>query len=267
MAQQIKVLLAATAVAAGATFTASTGHAQLRDPLGERGQFIVSADRLVPLFSWSRVAQDNFPGAVPAGASNAFSTQTQTSFSLFWGSGFTPQQPGDLFFAVPRVGFDYVVIPRLTIGTDLAFFFTVGSSTSTETDLQNGGTVNTSGGNGNTYVFGVAPRVGYLFRINDVLTFWPRGGLSFYSATTVSAPDNAGGNRHDNVNQLALDLEPQLVITPVSHFGFTVAIDGDIPLYGRHAQTNFAGNGTSTSVGANSSVAFFGVTLGMLGYL
>jgi hypothetical protein len=264
---QIKVLLAATAVAAAATFTARAGHAQqLRDPIGEKGQLIVSADRLVPLFSWSRVAQDTL-GGIPAGASSQFTTQTQTSFSLFWGSGFTPQQPGELFFAVPRVGFDYVVIPRLTIGTDLAFFFTVGSSTSTETDLQNGGTLNTSGGNGNTYVFGVAPRVGYLFRINDLLTFWPRGGLSFYTATTVSPPNAANATTHNNVNQLALDLEPQLVITPVSHFGFTVAIDGDIPLYGRHAVTTFNGNGGSTSVAANSSVGFFGVTLGMLGYL
>lgn len=263
---QIKVLLAATAVAAAATFSASAGHAQpLRDPIGERGQFIVSADRLVPLFSWTRVAQDAFPGAVPAGASNQFSTQTQTSFSLFWGSGFTPQQPGELFFAVPRVGFDYVVIPRLTVGTDLAFFFTVGSSTSTETDLQNGGTVNASGGNGNTYVFGIAPRVGYLMPLGNLpLYFWGRGGFSFYTATNT----NDGATVHNNVNQLAFDLEPTLVWTPVTHFGLTASIDGDVPLYGRHSTTTFGNNGqTVTDFTANSSEAFFGITLGMLGYL
>src|SRR5207253_2390524 len=164
---QIKVLLAATAVAAAATFTCTAGHAQqLRDPLGERGQFIVSADRLVPLFSWSRDAEDLVN--VPPNASNEFTTDTQESFSFFWGSAFT-QSPALLFFAIPRVGFDYVIVPRLTVGTDLAIFFTVGSNHSDEVDLQNGGTQNASSNpNGNLFVFGVAPRVGYLLRISDL---------------------------------------------------------------------------------------------------
>jgi hypothetical protein len=261
---RIKVLLAATAVAA-ATFIASNGHAQTHTPIGEKGQFIISADRLVPLFSWTRDAQDTLPGALPPNASNEFTTDTQTSFSFFWGSNFN-QSPGPLFFAIPRIGFDYVVIPHLTVGTDLAIFFTVDTHHSDETDLNNGATTVNTRSNNSIFSFGIAPRVGYMIRINDLLTFWPRGGLSFYTLTSVTPTQAAGNSTHDNWNQLALDLEPQLVITPVSHFGFTVAIDGDIPLYGRFAETAFAANGTSNSVAVNSSIAFFGVTLGMLGY-
>lgn len=263
---QIKAVLTAAAVATTATFAASTGHAQLRDPFGERGQFVLSADRLVPLFSWTRVAQDAFPNALGANVTNQFAVDTQTSFSLFWGSAFT-QAPATLFFAIPRVGVDYFVVPHLTVGADLAFFFTVGGSHATETDLANGSSTTTSTSNSNLFVLGFAPRVGYVFRLNDAFSFWPRGGLSFYTAT-ANNPTQAGGNSsHDNVNQLALDLEPQIVYTPVSHFGLTAAIDGDIPLYGRHSHTDFGNNGSTTdSVAANSSVAFFGVTLGMLGY-
>jgi hypothetical protein len=262
---RIKVLLAATAVAA-ATFTASNGHAQTHTPIGEKGQFIISADRLVPLFSWSRVARDVLPGMLPANAQNEFTTNTQTSFSFFWGSAFNTTQPATVFFAIPRVGFDYVVIPRLTIGTDLALFVTADTHTSDETDFNNGSTTVNSSGNGTLFAFGVAPRVGYMIRISDLLTFWPRGGLSFYTFTAIGATQADGSTTHDNTNQLALDLEPQLVITPVSHFGFTAAIDGDIPLYGRHAVTRFNGNGSTNSVAVNSSIAFFGITLGMLGY-
>jgi hypothetical protein len=263
---RIKVLLAATAVAA-ATFVASTGRAQTHTPIGERGQFIVSADRLVPFFSWSRVAQDAFPSMIPAADSDVFAVDTQTSFSFFWGSSFNTTQPATVFFGIPRVGLDYVVIPRLTLGTDLAFFFTVDTHHSDEIDAQNNsGTMVTSRGNGSIFAFGVAPRVGYMFHINDLLTFWLRGGFSFYTFTQVTPPQADGSTRHDNTNQFSGDLEPQLVITPVSHFGFTVAIDGDIPIYGRHAQTTFNPDGTSASQGANSSIAFFGITLGMLGY-
>jgi hypothetical protein len=254
---RIKVLLAATAVAA-ATFTASTGHAQTHTPIGEKGQLIFSADRLVPLFSWSRVAQDDLN--VP----NRFTTTNQTSFSFFWGSNFF-SQPASIFFAIPRVGFDYVVIPHLTVGTDLALFVTADFHQSTETDV-NGNSNTISTGSGTLFSFGIAPRVGYMIHINDLLTFWPRGGLSFYTFTTITPQDGMGNTTHTNVTQLAVDLEPQLVITPVSHFGFTVAIDGDIPFYGRQAITTFAGNGSSNSNAANSSIGFFGITLGMLGY-
>jgi hypothetical protein len=256
----MRTFAAAGAVAA-LLLQPSLARAQTKADFGTRGEFILSADRLVPLFSWTRVAQDDLPGALGMGVNNSFTSTTQTSFSFFWGSS-TPQE---LFFSVPRVGFDYVVIPNLTIGGDLALFFTVGSNRSSETDFANGTSQSASGDNGGFFLFGIAPRAGYILRLSDLWALWFRGGLSFYTGTT-SNPQNGGPSTHASVDQFALDLEPQVVFTPVPHFGLTAAIDGDIPLVGRHWITTFAPNGTSTTQSASSSSAFVGVTLGMLGY-
>lgn len=218
----------------------------------------------MPLFSWSRVAQDDLP-PLPAGVSNSSTTTTQTSFSFFWGST-GPAAIPEVFYAVPRVGFDYTILPNVTIGGDIGLFFTTGNSSSQETDNTNGSSVTTSVDNGGLFVFGIAPRAGYILRLNDMFAFWLRGGLSFYTETASTAKRADGSYSHDNTDQFALDLEPQFVFTPVQHFGLTATLDGDIPLAGQHAHTDFGGNGGSAEASASSSVAFFGLTLGMLGY-
>ncbi len=253
--RSIERALWAIGAAAGTFLVGSTARAEDKDGLADRGHFVVSADRLVPLFSWTRVAQDDLNNA------NASTTTTETSFSLLWGS--TPGQ--EVFFSVPRAGFDYTVLPRFTVGGDLIVFFTAGTSFSRTTPTANNGSTTTNNGNGGQFVFGIAPRVGYLMPLGNLpLYFWGRGGFSFYTATNT----NDGATVHNNVNQLAFDLEPTLVWTPVTHFGLTASIDGDVPLYGRHSTTTFGNNGqTVTDFTANSSEAFFGITLGMLGYL
>jgi hypothetical protein len=253
MTRTMRTFTAAGTLAA-ALLTPALARAQTREEFGERGQFILSADRLVPLFSWSRVAQNAFPSNVPATDTQIFTTDTQTSFSFFWGA--TPEQ--ETIFTVPRIGFDYVVIPHLTVGGDIVVYFTVGGGTSTETDFTNGGSQTRSQDVDNFLVFGIAPRVGYVLRLSNLFSLWLRGGLSFYTET-ASHPNNT----HDNTDQFALDLEPQFVFTPVPHFGITAALDGDIPLAGQHSTTDFTNRFEQS---AASSIAYFGVTLGMLGY-
>jgi hypothetical protein len=84
---------------------------------------------------------------------------------------------------------------------------------------------------------------------------------------TVKSTDPGGTGATDSVNynQFALDLDPQLVITPLPHFGFTAGVTGDIPIAGGHAETHTDGGG-STSASASSSLLFVGVTGGLVGW-
>jgi hypothetical protein len=98
-------------------------------------------------------------------------------------------------------------------------------------------------------------------------TLWLRGGVSFYTGTLSSGRAANGAYVHFNADQFAVDLEPQIVFTPVHHFGLTAAVNGDIPVVGRHSQTGYNANGDAvTEQSAPASAAFVGLTLGMIGY-
>lgn len=245
-----------TAVGAmlGVMATSSLAQAQSRE-LGTPGEFIISADRLVPLFAYTRVDQHTAP--------NSSTTTSQTSISLLWGEN--TQQP--VFFTVPRAGFDYVVIPNLTIGGDLAIYFSLGSNVSSKTTDAAGTTTTTSGGNGGVFLFGIAPRVGYILRLNHFISFWFRGGVSFYTQTNNGPKLNAAGAFDRTMNdEFALDLDPQVVFTFVPHFGVTAGLTADIPLSGETAATQFNGTGGSLEESEGLSQLFFGVTVGLIGY-
>jgi hypothetical protein len=269
-----RMMLTFTTAAAMTAVLSTTGvaGAQTKTELGDRGQFILGADRLVPLVSWSRISQDDFGGMSSTASS-------QTGLSFFWGftapveggNGAPAQLPNGaaaqaqrLFFTVPRVGFDYVVVPHVTVGGNVAVYFTAGSNVSTTFNV-NGNTV--SGGNGGLLLFGIEPRGGYLLHLSDMWTLWLRGGLSFYTGTLNTGQRANGSYSHFNADEFAIDLEPQIVFTPVQHFGLTAAVDGDIPFVGRHSETDYNGGGAATGEqSAPSTVMYFGLTLGMIGY-
>ncbi|MCL2450090.1 MAG: hypothetical protein FWD17_14170 [Polyangiaceae bacterium] len=254
---------------AAALGTPTAARAQAKTAFGQKqGEFILSADRLVPLISWWRVAQDDFgpPPNAPAG-STSFSTQSQTSISFFWGSAETGAAPLEAFYAVPRVGLDYTIVPHVTVGGDIGLFFTAGTNQSQQVDLPNGSNSTASGSAGSLFVFGIAPRAGYILNLNDSFAIWLRGGFSFYTATSSTEKDPMTGNyTHNNTDQFAIDLEPTFVYTPVPHFGLTASLDGDIPVAGRRSVTNYQASGANTEASVSSSMAFVGLTLGMLGY-
>jgi hypothetical protein len=264
--------LMAVAASIGVLLTASLAHAQGREAFGHQGQFIISADRLVPIFSYTHTAQDNYnPGP---GNSKAVAFYNQTSISLLWGSvSSTPAAsdglnriPSDTFFTVPRVGFDYVIVPNVTIGGNVVVFFTLGGSNGTDVTANNGSTTTTKFDNPGALVFGVAPRGGYILPLTDLFSLWLRGGFSYYVASAKSSNNaNPQSSLSTSANQFALDLDPQFVITPVPHFGFTVGLTADIPLAGGHSAETVTG-GTSRTTSAWSSIFFLGVTGGILGY-
>ncbi|MBV9947576.1 MAG: hypothetical protein JOZ69_12050 [Myxococcales bacterium] len=263
--------LTAALVSLGAMLSASPALAQEHRVLGQKGQFILSADRLFPLFAFSHVSEDRF--LPPGGASRLTDTTNQTSISLLWGAlnpipiAGAGNGIGGLVinpFAVPRVGVDYTIIPNLTIGGDLAVYFTLGGNQDTETVNNNGASMTTSVGSPSFFVFGLAPRAGYVLPLTDLFTLWLRGGFSYYleSGKTTNGPTTTTST----VNQFALDLDPQVVFTLIPHVGFTAGLSLDIPLTGGHSQTTDNNNGNSISQSAGSSILFFGITAGLLAY-
>jgi hypothetical protein len=245
---------------------------------GNQGEFIISADRLFPVFGYTKASVDTAANLGP-GVQKETTSDDASMLGVFWGGapGFELNAGGvggglpfavPNVFTVPRVGFDYTIVPNVTIGGDLILFFTLGGTHSTQTINTNGSTQTTTNNEPTSTVFGVAPRGGYILRLSDLLALWLRGGFSFYTVNAkLTTTDNANNQTTTTVgyNQLALDLDPQLVITPFPRFGFTVGLTGDIPLTGGHFVSVTTPN-ASTTVSAGSSLLFIGATAGILGW-
>jgi hypothetical protein len=226
---------------------ASTAGAEPLD-FGARGQFALSADRLSPLFSYSRISTDTGGGDS--------TTNTTTSMSLLWTGA-----PEDVY-DVPRVGLDYVVAPSITVGGEL--FGTIPFSASRSTTM---GGMTTSRDTAKYSAFGIGARGGYVLALSHGLAFWPRGGLSYARESTSNAINMmGGGSQSTTVSQFALNLEPIFMIQAAPHVGVVFGPVLDIPLSGNtHNEVTI---GTMTVSTDNSTSQFhFGITLGLLGWL
>lgn len=261
--------LTAALVTLAVLTTAPLAMAQKAE-FGQQGEFIISADRLVPLFGFSSLSIDN--GTTGNQTKNT-STITQTSLSFFYGGTPAPGLLGNgsndiganLFYTVPRLGFDYVIVPNVTIGGDIVLYFTLGGSTSSEVDTNSGMSTNTSSGNPSTTLFGLAPRGGYILQLNDMFSLWLRGGFSYYTATVKQTVPNGGGSTSGSEHQPSIDLDPTMVFTPIPHVGFTGSLTADIPFAGGVSTTTTNG-GQTVNVSNSASAFYFGLTLGMLAH-
>jgi hypothetical protein len=264
----MKRFFVAVAVVASVVFVGPFARAQPQQQFGEKGEFILDADRLMPLLTYAHFSRDLPP---PGGTTGASHSGDNTTLGLFYGSTLDLNAegggdfPSSAFFAVPRLGFDYVFTANMTIGADLVVFGTLGGGQSTETTFANGTAMTSQQTSQSLALFGLAPRFGYIMKLTDGFSLWLRGGLSFYYGTlkTSGAAGNALSN--DSEEHVALDLEPQLVYTPIPHVGFTAAVNADL-------SPSFAGGYTHTdnllnvSVSKSSDVVFLGITLGLVAY-
>ncbi|WP_394825585.1 hypothetical protein [Pendulispora albinea] len=232
-------------VLGAALLAASPASAQGKLDLGEKGQFILSADRLMPLFSYQsfKTGDDNN------------SDSTSSSNISFVTSNLTHRT----VFDVPRLALDYAVIDSLTVGGSVFVGFDVGSDV---TQKRNGTSTSTDGAK--TNFFGFAPRVGYVLNLTHNIAFWPRGGLSYIRrSTTIKGQNDA--EETTSANQFALDIEPMFVISPAQHFGITIGPNIDIPLTGT-AKNERKANGRTDSSSVDSTQFYFGINAGLLGY-
>lgn len=227
---------------------ASTAGAEPVEDFGAKGHFIISADRLSPLISYTRVrAAGNNQGD--------YNTTSTTSMSLLW-SG----QAQD-FYDIPRIGLDYVIAPKVTLGG--AIFGTLPMSSSEER-TQNG--VTDTRDSTRVSAFGIGARIGYVIPLTPTVSFWPRGGLSYARVTSTSVDPQGVTQGSDTVSQPALNLEPLFVIQPAPHFGIVVGPVVDLPLAGSE-HTELQAMGGTLSFDTDTSQLHLGITVGLLGWL
>jgi hypothetical protein len=262
--------LIAIAVAASAVLIGSTALAQTQQEFGDKGEFIIGGDRLMPLLAYSHFSRSMPP---PGGTTDASQDGDNTTLGLFYGSTLDINNHGDLgtdfpssaFFAVPRVGLDYVIAPNITIGGEVVVFFTLGGGRSTQTDFANGTSMTSEQESQSLTVFGLAPRGGYIMKLTNVFSLWLRGGLSFYNGTLTTAGPGGATQTNDSQHQFALDLEPQLVYTPIPHVGFTAGIDCDLApsFLGGYSHQDVQVN---TTINGSTDVVYLAASLGMIAY-
>ena len=122
---------------------------------------------------------------------------------------------------------DYFVIQNLSVGGTIAFNYTAPP------------------GDGHSTSFGIGPRVGYNIGISDLISIWPKAGLSI-SHTSVSTTVPASGSTpavsgSASNTALALNLFVPVMFHPAPHFfaGFGPFLDTD--LSGDNKATTFGG--------------------------
>lgn len=244
-------------ILAGSAEASAAGDA---NGMGQKGQLIVSADRLFSLFNFT-----SFSVTRTVNGNSVTQSQSGSSMALLWGQEETVLEGGGRLtdpHTVPRLAIDFTVIDRLTLGGTLVLAFGLGGSTEVKA-----GNTTSSTDSPTTTVFGIAPRVGYIIPVGEVLAIWPRGGFSFYSQSTKSKDTQNNNTVTTSVSgsQFSLDLDPVLAIVPIPHLFFTVGPLVNIPLTGTFKTT--VENGANTVERSDDlSIFHFGIAAGMGGW-
>ncbi len=236
--------------------TASSASADEPRPFGDRGQLIVTADRLVPLVGYTSQSITESDGDITT-------KTTDTGASVAFLFGREPQF--GVMHTVPRVAVDVTVFPRVTIGTSFAVAFGLdGTHTEERTPRAGQRTVRENAIPGST-LLGFAPRVGYVVPLGRNLTFWPRAGLAFYSVKSqreVTSNLGVTSSAAETDTIFSLDLDPQLVWTPLPHVMAHVGPLANLPLAGAH-ETSFAQAAEVKDRSDDLTVFHFGISAGL----
>jgi hypothetical protein len=198
--------VASLAVALVCTATAGVASAQASP---RRGQVTIAVERVFGF----HMLHTEIEG--PGGDQEA----DLSSLGLMW-------MRSESAFHQPRAAIDFFLTDGLSLGGSIAFY-----SWGDDSD-RNG--------------FLLYPRVGYGIGLGDSVTFWPRGGITYFSE---EAP---GGN--PEYTQVALSGEAMFVIWPRRDWGFLLGPTIDLGLTGEVGDADFRQQA-------------FGVTFGLLGSL
>jgi hypothetical protein len=230
----MRLRIAPSLLASAAILVSATGaHAEGDGPFGAHRQLMISADRLMPVFGYT--AQ-----TVTANDGDTKTVTTDSGVSAAFLVGREPTL--GLIHTIPRVAVDYTPIPRLTIGTAFVVAFGIGGTHLEERTPKNEPATKHETSNPGSTILGFAPRVGYIFPVGKKLAFWPRGGLAFYSVSSKRAAESELGVTSTATvtdTTFSLDLDPQLVWTPIPNVLVLVGPVANLPLSGSH-DTAFA---------------------------
>jgi hypothetical protein len=221
--------------------------------------FVISAERLTSILSWSQGSKSTGTFTDPATGTSFTSTnegeESGTDVSLLSAGGFL-----DNPFSLPRVGFDYMFSNGLTIGGSLSYVVTSGESEDKDSD----GTTRTED-RPTVDIFLLAPRLGMFLGATPKLGIWLRGGITRWALSSERDRDNGDGTTTRTTyaaTLVAVTLDPQLVISPVPHVGITVGPTLDIGVSGSAETTG--SSSTSGSVDTELTASSYGVTAGLV---
>jgi hypothetical protein len=222
---------------------------------GERNQLVITADRLVPIFGYTTQA-------ITVNEGDTTTTITDSGASMAFLVGHEPSL--GTMHTVPRLAVDFTPLPSFTIGTAFVLAFGLdGTHTEERIPKDQPATIRENERPGAT-LFGFAPRVGYVLPIGKNLAFWPRAGLAFYSAKTQREQTSNSGvtsTATETDSIFSLDLDPQLVWTPLPHLLVHAGTLTNIPLTGSH-ETSFAQAGEHKDRSDDLSLIHIGISAG-----
>jgi len=200
--------------------------------------FIVSAERLTTLAYWTvsenEPAQSNGFGGVISG------TKRDTSGVDV---SFLGNAPLGNVHNIPRLGFDGRLPNGLTLGGSLSYIVSSSDTETADTSSSSSSTSRTFE-NPTQAVFLMGARIGVLFEASRYVSLWLRGGGTRLSVSADSKIfDNNSGTQtnftHTETTTLyTINLEPQVVITPIAHVGVTLGVNLDICASGTKKQTS-----------------------------
>jgi opacity protein-like surface antigen len=203
--------------------TSARAEGQDEQRFGAPG-FIISADRLLSLLTYQ---------SIKTSSDGSSGTESRLSIALLNNQ---PPYVFGSFYNLPRIGFDWLPIQNLTLG-GAAWVYTDLQVTDSEAQP---GVPSKSADQPNATYWGVAPRVGYVVRLADKLSVWPRAGVEYHH---VSLSGAAYGTV-TIAQQFAFEAEAMLVFSPWSHVGFEVGPTADIPISGSQRVESTSAFGT-----------------------
>ncbi len=215
--------------------------APLPKTINDGKTFILSVDRLFGLSIMS----------IDSGNQTLSADQIGASVALLSGDTGTAANP----YTISRVGFDYTLPNRLTLGGALGASFGDYSLTNTS-DKKDSNTVR---------AYLVSPRVGYLIPIKQKHALWLRGGFTAFDYSVQS--DRGGTKTSLTTLGLSFNLEPTFVLNALEHVSFTFSGILDAPLLGNVAAKYSPQNGDTVKTDFNHAVWNAGVMCGILVYL
>ena len=223
--------------------------------------FILSAERLTSVLSWTRTDTLKISGFSSGGfATSSETIELETSGTDV--SFLTTGSRGNLY-GTPRVAFDGMFSNGFTLGGSLGYV--VMSGKHEEPDFTSSGSIATSKhsvDDATIAVFVFAPRLGVMITPTPTLGIWLRGGITRVSAATDgNTGSDIDGNpvsRSTTVTLLAVTLDPQLVFVPVPRVGITLGPVLDIGASGSVDVTE-----GSTTDSRDVKMSSFGVAGGL----
>lgn len=214
-------ILAAAALASTVALTSANASAQ---EFAEQGDFAFGIERAFGFWLGKRTLEHR----------DWRGEWESSHFGFALGShGGTSGDDFVLPYQLPRVGVDYFVIDGLSLGGSLGYYQR--SRDRVLTNRVNGDIDADDNSDWDLWLFHF--RVGYAIMFSDVIGIWPRGGLTYYSATDDQWGNNP--NQPDATeNELALTGEFQLIIAPVEHVGITLGPVFDLGITGSRDREN-----------------------------